>query len=102
MKYRVLPRFSSDYQRLSPEERDAFTAALARFIAAAKEYEDKPQGFVWPGSLRIERLTGTRVMAMTWSLRGPDGRATFQLENLEGQLWVTWRRVGRHEIYREP
>lgn len=102
MKYRVLPRFSSDYQRLSPEERDAFKEALARFIAAAKKYEEAPGGFSWPRSLRIERLTGTRVMAMTWSFSGPDGRATFQLENVEGQLWVTWRRVGRHEIYREP
>lgn len=102
MKFRVLPRFSSDFSRLSREEKEAFTRALRVFIASCREYERSPEHYVWPHSLRVERLTGTRVMAMTWSFAGPDGRATFTIDGVEGNLMVTWRRVGRHSIYREP
>lgn len=102
MKYRVLPRFEADYKKLTPAERRVFKVALASFIAAGREYEKKPEGYVWPKSLRVERLQGTSVMAMTWSFSGPDGRATFHIETVDGELWVTWRRVGRHAIYRHP
>lgn len=102
MKYRVLPTFQADYHRLSPEEKRAFRDALARFIAAAREYEKDPVGFRWPASLRVEKLVGQGVMAMTWSFSGPDGRATFQIDQTGGEVVVVWRRVGRHSIYREP
>jgi hypothetical protein len=102
VKYRVLPRFEADYKTLTPAERRVFKEALATFIRAGREYEKKPESYVWPKSLRVERLQGTPVMAMTWSFSGPDGRATFNLETVDGELWVTWRRVGRHAIYRQP
>jgi hypothetical protein len=102
MKYRVLPRFRADYQKLSPEERLVFKKALARFIAAARDYEGNPEHYVWPKSLRVERLTGSGIMAMTWSFSGPDGRATFEFVTFENEQIVVWRRVGRHSIYREP
>ena len=102
MKYRVLPRFKADYTKLTAEERRVFKQPLATFISAGREYEKKRESYVWPKSLRVERLKGTPVMAMTWSFSGPDGRATFQLETLDGELWVTWRRVGRHSIYLKP
>jgi hypothetical protein len=57
---------------------------------------------VWPKSLRVERLTGSGIMAMTWSFSGPDGRATFEFVTVENEQIVVWRRVGRHSIYREP
>lgn len=102
MKYRVLPRFSADYQKLSEQERLAFKKTLARFIVASREYEANPENYVWPKSLRVERLTGTGIMAMTWSFSGPDGRATFEFVTVENEQIVVWRRVGRHSIYREP
>ena len=102
MKYRVLPRFRADYQKLSPEERLVFKKALARFIAAAGDYEGNPERYVWPKSLRVERLTGSGIMAMAWSFSGPDGRATFEFVTVENEQIVVWRRVGRHSIYREP
>lgn len=102
MKYRVLPRFSADYQKLSSQERIAFKKALARFITAAREYESSSEHYVWPKSLRVERLTGSGIMAMTWSFSGPDGRATFEFVTADGEQMVVWRRVGRHSIYREP
>ena len=101
MKYRTLPRFEADYRRLSPGEQRKFRDALREFIAAAAAYESSPEHFVWPKSLRVERLTGSGVMAMTWSFSGPDGRATFQFETIDGQMCVVWRRVGRHRIYHQ-
>jgi hypothetical protein len=102
VKYRRLPRFDADYQRLSEVERQKFKEALAVFIAACREYEAQPKHYVWPASLRIEKLGGTPVMAMTWSFSGPDGRATFQFDTIDGEMCVVWRRVGRHRIYLEP
>jgi len=102
VKYRVLPRFSADYQKLSSQERVAFKKALARFITAAREYAGNPEHYVWPKALRVERLTGSGIMAMTWSFSGPDGRATFEFVTADGEQMVVWRRVGRHSIYREP
>lgn len=102
MKYRVLPRFEADYKNLTAAERRVFKQALAAFISAGREYEKKPEGYVWPKSLRVERLQGAPIMALTWSFSGPDGRATFQLETVDSELWVTWRRVRRHNIYAEP
>lgn len=102
MKYRVLPRFVADYKKLTEAERRVLRKALASFISAGLEYEVNPQHYVWPKSLRIERLQGTPAMAITWSFSGPDGRATFQLDVRDGELWVTWRRVGRHATYQKP
>lgn len=102
MKYRVLPRFEADYRKLSATEREMFREALTIFIEACGAYEQQPDRFVWPKRLRVEKLSGTPIMAMTWSLAGPDGRATFQFDTLDGEMLVVWRRVGRHAIYREP
>lgn len=102
MKYRVLPRFEKDYRRLTAEEKKQFRAALTDFIAACREYEKQPGHYIWPRHLRVEKLVGTSIMAMTWSFSGPDGRATFQFESVGDELLVIWRRVGRHAIYREP
>lgn len=102
MKYRTLPRFEADYRRLSSPERSKFHEALREFIEASRDYESSPEHFVWPKSLRVERLTNSGVMAMTWSFSGPDGRATFQFETVDGEMFVVWRRVGRHDIYRQP
>ena len=102
MKYRRLPRFDADYRQLTTSEREKFRQALAIFIEACRAYEANPERYVWPKSLRIERLTGTGVMAMTWSFSGPDGRATFQFETVDGEIVVVWRRVGRHNIYKNP
>ena len=102
MKYRTLPRFEADYRALSSAERGKFRGALREFIVAAAAYESSPGHFVWPKSLRVERLTGSGVMAMTWSFSGPDGRATFQFETVGGEMFVVWRRVGRHHIYQQP
>ena len=41
---------------------------------------------------------------MTWSFASPDGRGTFELVTIDGELRVRWRwrRIGDHGVFREP
>ena len=39
---------------------------------------------------------------MTWSFAEPDGRATFEFVEIEGELAIRWRRIGTHEIFGRP
>jgi hypothetical protein len=104
VKYVRLPQFNADYARLSSAERAKFKEMLHVFIPALKAYEADPAGYrAWPGSLRFEHLTSTKgVMAVTWSFSGPDGRATFHFKTVDDEIYLVWRRVGRHSIYRAP
>jgi len=66
-------------------------------------YEADPKGFVWPANVRFERLRGTAgICAVAWSFAGPDGRATFSFGTIDGQPCLRWRRIGHHDIYRQP
>jgi len=49
------------------------------------------------GRVHVERAPG--IFEMTWSFSGPDGRATFEWVEIDGQLAVRWRRIGGHEIF---
>lgn len=103
MKFQTLPIFTREYNKLSLEERTKFRETLAVFIAACKELEQGSSTFVWPASLRFEKLIGyDDIFAITWSFKRPDGRATFQLRREAGEVWIIWRRVGRHAIYDAP
>jgi len=42
------------------------------------------------------------IWEMTWSFSGPDGRATFALINIDGEVVLRWRRIGGHAIFRRP
>jgi hypothetical protein len=42
------------------------------------------------------------VWEMTWSFAGPDGRATFEWVEVDGELAIQWRRIGGHEILGRP
>jgi hypothetical protein len=52
--------------------------------------------------LRIKRVQGQRgVWELTWA---PDGRATFEYGDpvRAGDPHIIWRRVGTHDIFRQP
>jgi hypothetical protein len=82
--------------------RMAFLEAMDRFLDAADiaaTGHDNP----WPRGLRIKRVSGTRgIWEMTWSMRNPDGRATWEWTILDGEVAVAWRRVGNHSILKRP
>lgn len=102
MKYVLVDSFKADYRRLTDGEQALFKAALAIFVAACDRYAANPTS-PWPSSLRVksvERAPG--ILEMTWSFSGPDGRATFEWIQLEGELAARWRRIGSHRIFRAP
>ena len=102
MKYAVLESFRADYKRLSASEQDLFRKALRDFIEACERHAvDSTTG--WPASLRVKDVENAAgVLEMTWSFSGPDGRATFEWIQIDGQLAVRWRRLGGHAIFKNP
>lgn len=102
MRYRTTPAFDRDYRGLPPAHRAAFRAAASAFNEAAERAargEDRP----WPNGLRVKRVRGTDdVWEMTWSMRDPDGRATWQWTTVDGDPAVLWRRLGDHAIFDRP
>ena len=102
MKYVVLDSFKADYNGLSGAEKSRFKKALRDFIEACDRYAIDPSTR-WPTSLRVKDVENAPgVIEMTWSFMGPDGRATFEWIQIDGQLAVRWRRVGGHTIFKKP
>ncbi len=57
----------------------------------------------WPANLRIKPVQdASGVWEVTWSFSGPDGRATFEYVDIDGELGLRWRRIGGHEIFNSP
>ncbi len=90
-----LPRFLRDWERLRPEQREAFLRALGLLVSGLVRQSFAPQ-------LRIKRVQGHEgIWEITWAA---DGRATFAygLEVITGHPHVIWRRIGTHDIFRRP
>jgi hypothetical protein len=87
-------RFERDWKSLSDADRNRVRVVFKRF------HSDLEKGSFRPG-LRVKRVEGTdNVFEMTWA---PDGRATFEYGTPEGRgAHVTWRRIGRHDVFRRP
>lgn len=89
-------RFRADFRRLSREQQAAFLAAVALFV------EDLQSGRGLRKGLRVKGVKGAAgVFELTWA---DDGRATFQYgESVrEGEAHVIWRRIGTHDIFKQP
>jgi hypothetical protein len=103
MRFERTERFDKDVKALPREHREQFRHVVPQFHAACEGYTADPGGFVWPAALRVRQMAGARgVWEMTWSYASPDGRATFEFVTRDGERRVLWRRIGRHEIFREP
>jgi len=91
-----LARFGADFDRLSPAQQTAFLAVIVQFV---EDLRDRGQ---FRKGLRVKGVQGaTGVLEMTWA---DNGRATFQYGAaiVEGEAHVIWRRVGTHDIFRQP
>ena len=104
MKYAQTDRFKSDVRRLSAHEKQTFRQIVReRFIPAAERAVADPGVASWPKSLRVKDVEGAPgIWEMTWSFSGPDGRATFEWCEFDGEPGILWRRVGGHEIFADP
>ena len=101
MKYVIADSFRGDYQRLSVAERERFRQALGTFVPACDRFAADPS-VAWPSSLRVKDVkSAPGVWEMTWSFAGPDGRATFEWIEIDGQPAIRWRRIGGHRILKQ-
>lgn len=102
MKYTGSDTFHTDYANLSPEEQALFRRSVGQLNAAYAGRGSRPLPH-WPASLRIKSVRGhPGVWEMTWSFSGPDGRATFEFIEVEGEPAIKWRRIGDHAIFARP
>lgn len=103
MKFETTPAFDTDYRRLKPEHAAQFKKVVRdKFVPACDAYAVNPSA-PWPASLRVKSVRSSAgVLEMTWSFASPDGRATFELVTVEGELRVRWRRVGDHDVFSSP
>lgn len=91
-----LARFGADFDRLTPAQQAAFLVAVAQFV------DDLRTGGQFRKGLRVKGVRGAAgVFEMTWA---DDGRATFQYGEavVEGEPHVIWRRIGTHDIFKQP
>jgi hypothetical protein len=91
-----LARFAAEFRDLSPVQRAAFMTAVMAFVA------DMNSGATLRPSLRVKRVVSHQgVWEMTWAT---DGRATFEYGEpvIPGQPHIIWRRIGKHDIFRNP
>lgn len=100
MKFETTPAFDADFRRLKPEHAAQFKKIVReKFVSACDAYAADP-ATPWPASLRVKSVrSAPGVLEMTWSFASPDGRATFELVTVEGELRVRWRRVGDHDVF---
>jgi hypothetical protein len=101
VRYVELPRFRADYKALTENEKALFRLAVREMNEAYASRLGRiiPQ---WPASLRVKSVRGASGVLMTWSFSGPDGRATFEIVQIQGEPAIRWRRIGDHSIFREP
>ncbi|MFD7532272.1 hypothetical protein ACFV8E_32535 [Streptomyces sp. NPDC059849] len=97
--YEALPRFTTDLNRLTPEQRRRFRQAVAAFV------EDLRTGGRFRAGLRVKRVQrASGIYELTWSMgTGPAGRATWSYgpEQHRG-THIVWRRIGTHDILTSP
>ncbi|GGR59020.1 MULTISPECIES: hypothetical protein [Streptomyces] len=94
--YEALPRFTTDLNRFTPEQRRAYRQAVNAFV------DDLSAGHTFRPGLRIKgvrRMPG--VYELTWS---GGGRATwcYGPEKVHGVQHIVWRRIGGHDILTQP
>jgi hypothetical protein len=88
--------FWRDYAQLSPEQRKAFAVAIVHLV------DDLKSGGGLRKGLRVKRVQGhPGVFELTWA---DDGRATFHYGQalVAGELHIVWRRIGTHDILKDP
>lgn len=94
--FQWLPRFGADCDDLTPAQQAAFLVAVVLFV------EDLQAGRRFRKGLRVKGVKGAPgVFEMTWA---PDGRATFRYGEpvREGEPHIVWRRIGTHDIFKQP
>jgi hypothetical protein len=88
--------FWHDWDRLTLEQQDAFLAAVDKMV------DDMKSGHRFRKGLRVKGVQGhLGIFEMTWA---DDGRATFNFGTSPrpGDTHIIWRRIGAHDILKNP
>lgn len=88
--------FLREWSKLSTAKQTLFLAAVAEMV------EDLRARHGFRGSLRVKGVqVHPGVFEMTWAA---DGRATFTYgaEQRPGEAHIVWRRIGGHDILKNP
>lgn len=94
------PGFDADWLRLSAQEHVEFRSVVRTTFHPACERRRTDPAAAWPASLRIRKVQAAPgIWEMTWSFSGPDGRATFEWVQIDGEPGVRWRRIGGHATF---
>ena len=94
--FQVTPRFERDWKALTPELRARFQR-----VVTGQFVPDVSRGTFRAG-LRVRGVRAAPgVFEMTWA---PDGRATssYGPPQQPGEPHVIWRRIGSHDVFKEP
>lgn len=94
--YSYSRRVMAEFAAMPPPLRALFLTAVREFVEDL-DARRRPRT-----SLRVKRIQGhPGIWEMTWA---PDGRATFEYgaEALPGQPHIIWRRIGSHDVFRNP
>lgn len=103
MKYERTESFKRDYRKLSDDEKEEFREVVSKQFIPALERRLSDPGHAWPGALRVKDVEGAPgIWEVTWSFTDPDGRATWEWVEIDGDVGIRWRRVGSHAIFRDP
>jgi hypothetical protein len=103
LKYERTESFKRDYRSLSEEDRDEFRRVVGEKFVPALERRVSDPGHALPRNLRVKDVEGAPgVWEMTWSFSDPDGRATWEWIQIDGEPGIRWRRVGSHSIFADP
>ena len=103
MKYVTTPAFDRDIKRLTKTERKLFLESVFdKFIPTADLHAKDPSS-TWPKGLRVKGVQAAPgIWEMTWNMRQPDGRATWEWTEIDNEPAIRWRRVGNHSIFKLP
>lgn len=103
MKFETTPAFDGDVRRLKAAHLAEFTKVLReKFIPACDAFAEDPSA-TWPASLRVKSVrSAPGILEMTWSFSSPDGRATFEIITVDAEPRIRWRRVGDHDVFKNP
>jgi hypothetical protein len=103
MRFQTTPVFEGDWRRLGEAERATFRAVVRDDFHPACELRRADPSAPWPRRVRVRDVEGApRIWEMTWSFSGPDGRATFEWIEIDGEPGIRWRRIGGHSIFGDP
>jgi hypothetical protein len=103
LKHDEARSFVADWRGLTPGEQARFLEVLHRDFQPACERFAQDPATPWPKGLRVKRVQGAPgIWELTSSFAGPDGRATFEWIETDGELAIRWRRIGGHDVVDRP